>query len=752
MMLRKSLIYVSFLLDYSVTQAVELKNVQILQEGSSFELKKVTVIDDKKKERISNLYFIDSPEGALEASRVDGLPVKELEDLILDFGGDNTCVKKIKKAIAREDRVPTKFNEHCKKQFNKPKDDDFDVIIIDKDIAMITKENDMKQLMEEKGFKYTPESDGLVDLNGVSVRGYGGWKDRSKTWSKSLNENIGTKKKIPPDGSSYIELKIEGSLSGNASARLDYAYKTKFWVPYKIKMKTVTAKATFSLSGDIQINGKAEINYPGYTWSIASPRIAWGVFFVGILPVVYKVELPIRAGSGEIKIEASGNVGLKKKLSISGEYEYVCTKSTCSKVKSKFDENGGLTADNIGFQAIATVGIEPFVDVAIKADIYWGLIWAKVGLRPSFPVSINAYYGNLCGDGDGLNGNEIVYAAYLNIEFRAGVFFEMRWVAEKYLQIYRTNLGVYDLLNPSTAFSPEIRPTLNNLRDTVTLLINLRECVSDVETNYQDFSIDWDDGSSHSIADLTGTKTFTHVYPSTGTYTIKVQHQNGAYTERAITIIKTQPPVITNVQASCLFVVNNSQLKPMTKYLTRLTGMVVATGSPSTYDIFNNTDLALTKIYTGQLNEFSNEHQGHVDKFVKTVPGYIEQYNLNVTACNKIACSSSLLNINCKFPATPTILGVKTSCIVKNKEKEGFIEKEQYTTYITGSVNATGLPSTFEVSKGKKVIYKDELGVFSKRMKQKKKKKGYILNIRACNSEGCSNYFSIYVVCLMGKK
>jgi len=317
---------------------------------------------------------------------------------------------------------------------------------------------------------------------------------------------------------------------------------------------------------------------------------------------------------------------------------------------------------------------------------------------------------------------------------------------------------VQDLLNPSTAFSPEIRPTLNNPLKQVTLLTSLRGCVDHVMTGYQDFTVNWDDGSAtQQIDDLTGTQSLTHTYASAGTYTIQVRHDNNAYTERDITItapteaptMGLKPPHVTMLQASCLYELNKL-INPNSKYITKLTGSVTGTGSPSTYDIFNNNGLSIYSIYQGTLAKYST--------FKTVVPQLIEEYNLSVRACNTVACSQYPLSgtgtvvVPCELKkAVPVIAGVQASCFNRLNKKKDPKLPDTYTAHLSVSIDATDTASTYKVNNsfGGKVqpIYEGALGVFTETFKGQSN--GYSLEVYACNSQGgCSaSYGTKYFFC-----
>jgi len=753
MMLSKSLLCVALLLDRAaVTRAVDLVDEKTLLKGKGYEVREVKFTDDGGTERTSTLYFIESPAGLLQASKSKRFkfPPAAVPDLIEDFTreGKNKkkylkkCLKKTNGLLKRKEKAPTKLKGPCKKLFEPDKKklplkyDDFEVVVVDRGAVMITNQDEANKYCKENGLDCGSDSDSLYEAR----MGCNDWVEKDKTWSKSLNEDIDVEKKFTSSGNPnvWIKVVIEAEVSVSGSAKLDYKYKRNFFcLPYKFVLKKVTLEASFSVEeGDITVTGEAAQTFDGKVWDIASPTIAYGVFLIGLLPVVYRFELPIRAGTGDLIVEATGEVSLDQKLELDGQYKYVCTQGACTKVTANFNDNGAMNGDNVNYELTASVKIEPFVDVAIKADIYWNLIWAKVGLRPAFPISLTGYFGNQCGDGDDLNGNEMVYAAYLELKFRAGVFFIMKWMNdENYQEIYAADLLVQDLLNPSTAFSPEIRPTVNNPLKQVTLLTSLRDCVDHVMTKYQDFTVDWDDGSStQQIDDLTGTQSLTHTYASAGTYTIQVTHDNDAYTERDITIIDpTQPPNITELQASCLYEPKKS-IFPISKWETTLTGVVKGTGSPSTYDIFNNG----VSIYQGTLAKYSN--------FEKVSPQLIEEYNLSVTACNTAACSEyGTVVVPCELKKKkPVITGVKASCFNRLNKKLNPKLPDTFTTHLTVSIDATDTASTYEVHNafvGNDPIYEGALGVFTIQLKGQSN--GYTLQVIACNSQGgCSDSFA----------
>lgn len=608
----------------------------VLMSGTDYELKQISYTDENGAPQQSDFYFLYSSRGANEAYLYAGLPISERDEIVDEF--DRTPIPCIKAA------------EPCMPELQAV-DDEFDVIVLDKDAASVTSLSDMNALVAKRGWQdIQQEQYDLLNIKGVNTgddkfeaKGCFGWTHRSKNWSKSFNETFNKSKRFG-SGNAFVDVEINATTSGNGKATLEYKYKRSFCIPYKIRMKKLNARADYAVTGDINLHGEATHTFTGYTWNIAEPNIANGWFMIGIVPVQYDVKLPIRAGTGDLTLSASGDVGLEKVLDITGHYEYACDKNNCARVSSSFNDNGTLSMDNIQYQVMASASIEPWAEVAIKGRIYWGLIWAKVGIKPSLPIKLSGYYGNMCGNGDNLNGNETVAAGVLDIDFRAGVVAQVKYFNEQYWQIYRADIYFADLVNPySSAFSPIIRPTVSN--SSVTMPVSLRSCVKSADTGYQDFTVYWGDGSTSGISNLASSRTLNHNYASAGTYQISVRHSNGASTNRSVTVAgTTSVPVVSSftAYAEC-FSGGQMPIAPQGEDLDLkripeeggmwLSGTVTANNSPTQYEVYMGSSL----IYSGSNANFF--------KSFSYSPSYI---SLKARAKNSIGWSPfRSINIRC---------------------------------------------------------------------------------------------------------
>ena len=608
----------------------------VLMSGNGYELKQISYTDGNGTPQQSDFYFLYSATGANGAYLYAGLPLNERDEIIGEF--DRSPVPCVKAA------------QPCMSELQSA-DDEFDVIVVDKDAAGVNSLSGMNALVAKRGWQDIQlEQYKSLNIQGVKAgdekfdaKGCFGWTHKSKNWSKSFNESFDKSKRFG-SGNAFVDVEINATTSGNGKATLDYKYKRSFCIPYKIRMKQLKARADYAITGDINIHGEATHTFNGYTWNIAEPTIANGWFMIGVVPVQYDVKLPIRAGTGNLTLSASGDVGLEKVLNIAGHYEYACDKNNCAKVSSSFADNGTLQLSNIQYQLMASATIEPWAEVAIKGRVYWGLIWAKVGIKPSLPIKLSGYYGNMCGNGDNIGGNETVSAGVLDIDFRAGVIAQVKYFNEQYWQIYRTDLYFTDLVNPhSSAFSPIIRPSVSS--SSVTMPVSLRACVKSADTGYQDFTVYWGDGSTSGISNLASSKTMNHNYASAGTYQISVRHSNGASTNRNVTVAgTTSVPVVNSftAYAEC-FSGGDIPISPEGEDLDLkrlpeeggmwLSGTVNASNSPTLYEVY----MGSSRIYSGSNANFF--------KSFSYSPNYI---SLKARAKNSIGWSPfRSINITC---------------------------------------------------------------------------------------------------------
>lgn len=505
------------------TNSHDMKGI-ILNSGDGYQLKNITYNNKHGEKQNIDLYFITSSDGAKNAYIEAGLPFDKRNEIMQAFvPKNNTCVK----GKCASSSI-TKINS----------DTHYDVIVIDKKMAEATTLKEVNAVMRSRNINYqVPDhlNTPVAAKWGISKPKFchNNWRNSHKKWSKSFDESINKSHRWGDISSVEVDLKVR--TKGVGKVTFNYAYKkNRFCIPYAFASKKLKVRSDYKMTGTINIRGEAKKTLDGYSWDIVEPTLTSGIFNIGYIPVLYSIKLPISAGTGDLKLLAKGDLGVTKKLKIISHYEYACNNDSCAKVSSSFKDHGSVELDNIQHEEIASVKIEPWIQVAIKSEFYKGLFWVKAGVKPSLPIKLSSYYGNSCGDGDGRSGNERVKLGMIDINLRIGVIAQAKYFNEKYWEIYKKDIYIADLINPhSTALSPIIRPKVS--MNHVSMPVSLRSCSQFIDQSYQDFTIHWGDGQTTDINNLRGTKTYSHRYrPSLRSFNISVQHKNGATTKRKI--------------------------------------------------------------------------------------------------------------------------------------------------------------------------------------------------------------------------
>ncbi|MBE8166792.1 MAG: hypothetical protein HAW66_00280 [Shewanella sp.] len=518
---------------FAATQAnQQVSNVQstMLQSGKGYEVKEFTMNQGFQGDQQSTtLYFIYSAQGAKNAAAEAGLPLPERDDVIQDFanGGLNgACGSNNGNCVANGG------------------DDSYKIIIIDKDLAQqdsFASEAAMNEHLAQRGLLKTRQRE-ISDLQsqGVNVASNNfqamscfGTKHGQKSFQKTLNFPF-SKTDSTGGNNASLSYSIDANAQVDGSAAVNYLYKSKFCVPYKIQISQIDAEAKFALTGNFSLQGQAQGELAPSIWQLYNGKISSGWFTIGPIPIQYDINLPVNAGMAKIVYKAKGDVSLKKDLNISGSYKYACHQSKCSKVSSSFSDNGTFSKDNLSYPVMASASMVPFVNLSVRGSLYKDLIWARAGTQENLPIGLNGYVGNECGNGNGLGDSDFVKSAIAHVKLQANAFAEGRFFNDQNWSLLDKNIKFIDMLHPSTAMSPIIRSSVTG-KD-VNLNVSVRSCMSDVDSSFQNFTVQWGDGASDSIKELSGAKNIHHLFSSPGDYNIIVTHDNGAQTQSTISI------------------------------------------------------------------------------------------------------------------------------------------------------------------------------------------------------------------------
>ncbi|MGB0895023.1 MAG: PKD domain-containing protein [Parashewanella sp.] len=478
-----------------------------LISGKDYELKSINY-SQNGVQYSSTLYFIHSKEGVVNAINEAGLSVDEKTGLLADFAEGESQVVVLDKELSEQ------------KFIDSPSLNDY---LFRRGLLEVQRQ----EIASLKAAGNQP----LADENGVLMckqrnkgdKGFGKKLDfpfyRSKTaGSAGANAN-------------YV---IDAEFKADADARIYYEYDSRYCVPYKFLFKKLVAKADYQARGNIDFSGHISDNFDVFDWKSTRKEVAKGWFPVGPIPVKYDIELPIKAGIGQINFQAKGEVGLFKQLDIEGHFVFECTLSGCKQTGSNFIDKGAFKPSNVKYPNLATFNLEPYLNVTLENDIYNKLLWANVGTKETLPISVMGYFGNTCDNGDGIGGNETVNAGLLNVDITGKAFAEGNTFQAQNWPLLNENVYFMDLVQPSTALSPIVRPNISGKQ--VSLSVGVRSCVSMLPSRYQNYSVDWGDGSTDKISHMKGFKMLTHSYGNKGNYHIVVNHVSGPSTQLNINL------------------------------------------------------------------------------------------------------------------------------------------------------------------------------------------------------------------------
>lgn len=503
-------------------QQVINQRLQGSLETDGYELRRVQYSSSAGVWVDKELVLIRNSAGANAAYQQAGLSYDAWQEAVQDF------------------QQPVQFSQRMSQQSAIPQyvDDDSDgmVLIIDKEADALSSQAAADRYMQKWGL--TPDVGGdELDAGALSSE-YGTscprkWKCRSRDFAKNFEQNLDKNHVLTKNDYGSVGLEVKGLMKADAKAKIDYRYKRKFGVIYKVKVDFLNSALNYRFEGSLRLHGKADRTFAGQEFELFQMKIYDQIFMVGFIPVQVDIKTYLRAGTGDLKLSAAGEIGMQKPLLMHGSFSYVCDGEQCVKQGETFDNlDETLDAKNLNYQLLAKAEIEPYINAAIRGRLYWGSIYAEVGIQPSLPIKFFGYVGNMCGDADGVNGAEHVTAALLMADVRVGTTLKTRVLNNKsdreYREFYRKALMYKDLLSPSTALSPMVKVAVTG--QNVAVKTNVRSCVAkELDAKHQDFVLIWPNGARENVNDVSSEQSrFRTMTP--GQYVVKVQHANGAMT------------------------------------------------------------------------------------------------------------------------------------------------------------------------------------------------------------------------------
>lgn len=513
----------------------------IIASGQGYQLKEITYLSEDGNQRTVELYHINNVDGAMNAYLNAGLPYDELvaiQDEVDSWGGAwgsaNATLPSARTASAADHQF---------------------VWVIDKRGASITTDAEAQAYINEFDLQSVVDQEMLVpdgDIKSSSslraaarLFGCRGWRQKSKHFNQNVDEEFSHSKTL---GSGVATLTFEGNLDVDATIDMNLAYdyyRNFACIPYKFRFRQLDTTANYEAYGEFSLTGTLQKKLAGKDWKIAEPHIMDVWFAIGPVPVRVAMDLPITVGTGEISLTASGELGAYKPVHFKGDFQYRCDTSSCVKVRSNHQNLDRSFLSSIGAAASANATAKPYVHVAAKPYLYgtW-FFYAQLGIKPSFPLELYGYYGNLCDDGNNDGQNELVSAALGTVAFEAGVtgeakIFGQHILSPRYWQIWYKDLTMVDFLSPaSSAFSAVLRPAVSADKWTVALPVSVRSCVASYVSRFpRDYTVVWGDGGATSqVNDLSSAKQLTHTYALAGTYPITVRYKNQILTTVNVTV------------------------------------------------------------------------------------------------------------------------------------------------------------------------------------------------------------------------
>lgn len=169
-----------------------------------------------------------------------------------------------------------------------------------------------------------------------------------------------------------------------------------------------------------QVWGDANVDLQGkllkewdFKKRVASPEIFKQVLWVGPVPVVVGLDVPIDMG---IEASAAGDADFHSAVNGWGAFTSICTTSGCNTWTA-----AGLNTSELmpEFAIQANLEARPWAQAAVRAYLFDpSVAHAQVGVRPFVEAELHGYTGNQCGDGDH-NGNT-EYVSSMNFSADAG--------------------------------------------------------------------------------------------------------------------------------------------------------------------------------------------------------------------------------------------------------------------------------------------------------------------------------------------
>lgn len=513
-------------------------------EVSGFEVRQISFTSISGELVDRELLLMYGPAGVDSALQSGVLPFSEYNRIMGDFGLSHSFTNRPVSTL------PNQINP-----------DESALIIVDVEVMNLNSQAEADALIARYNIEVDMEHDIFLDQESLESS-YGdscprGWRCRTRDFvRKGLGFDFDESVNLHNSNYANADLRVSADGELDASVVLDYRYRRRFGIPYRVRVDYVTAGVSYNLSGDFLLTGEAQRTFEGREHELFQSTIFNRVFMVGIVPVWVDVKTYFRVGTGDLILEAAGQIGLHQPLEINGSARYLCDADSCKEESNNHSNlNAAFSSANLSAEVSAKATIEPYLNAAIRGRIYRGTIVAEVGLQPSIRAMLRGYTGNNCGDADKDGTNEWVNGLTLSADFRVGSTWRSRFllsqVPRRYYEIKNFPLGYIDLLSPSSALSPSVSYEIDNSQ--LALRVYPRSCSRElIHDKFQNFTIYWGDGDGQSEVrhDHSG-GTVRRIFDNLGSYTLRVVHESGADTTIPFHISSTAPPVVRDPWDRC---------------------------------------------------------------------------------------------------------------------------------------------------------------------------------------------------------
>lgn len=396
---------------------------------------------------------------------------------------------------------------------------------------------------------------------------FGKCSDKAVTFSKSINlgQRIPLKNfdHLPPGFSGSVG--IEGNAQGSAEADLHLALKRfklfGLCIPYLAKFIDLHAFGSATLNFGATLDGlvsfdSSGLKHPLIDLELFNPLLADVPFFVGPIPVIIKLSLPISVGL-DLKASLDASITYSSAQTSLGAFDYTCTFSGCNGSAS-FNQTGAPNTQPITAGVSGHLEPEPWAEVAVRASLYDDRIgYVQLGVRPYLLGDLWGFSGNNCGDANGDGVFEPVRGLTFDLDWqlalnlRAAFFQDPKTHPAKPLELARTqrrHLGFNDLIGSSALQPMLIGPASVAIDTSQTYRGTMRRCWPyDDEVSY---TLDWGDGASDPASGTPSTLfALDHTWTSPATRTLALTalrdthgRNLGGVTTRSVEVTGTTAP------------------------------------------------------------------------------------------------------------------------------------------------------------------------------------------------------------------